>query len=478
MIVFQDWRIWIDGYCAVHQYDNLTRELIVAGTPGEWTWDLLVKADGAADVISLHSVEGGVGVTLTADMLSQAGYYEMQLRGTQGELVRHTNTVCTYVPSSLAGEGEWPSVPSEFLQAEANLRELNAHPPVPGDTGTWLVWSLEDGAYLESNVPLPAGPQGEKGEPFTYDDFTAEQLEGLRGPVGPQGPQGEKGDPGETGPQGPAGPQGEKGDPGETGPQGPAGPQGEKGDPGETGPQGPAGPQGEKGDPGETGPQGPAGPQGEKGDPGETGPQGPAGPQGEKGDPGETGPQGPAGADGSSGKSAYQAAVEAGYSGTEAAFYAALVTLQNAPFLPLSGGTLTGNLVGKYLTGTWLQGTAANYLNAKATKVCVQDGSGWVYHRTPQEILEDGDYRSEVEFSAESWQAGSGTGAPYTLSVSKAQHGRRSAGFACAMWQMIGGRYVRNTWAALSVDVRYNDADQSILLESEAAFAGKILFLG
>lgn len=169
-----------------------------------------------------------------------------------------------------------------------------------------------------------------------------------RGDTGPQGPQGEKGEPGGTGPQGP---QGERG---ETGPQGP---QGEKGEPGngfkilgyyasvseleaavpapavgdaygigEAAPysiciwsgsawvdngsiQGPAGPQG---------PQGPQGSQGEKGEPGETGPQGPPG------EPGQTGPQGPAGADG---KSAYEYAVEAGYTGDEAALAAALANL-------------------------------------------------------------------------------------------------------------------------------------------------------
>lgn len=55
------------------------------------------------------------------------------------------------------------------------------------------------------------GPQGEtgaKGDAFTFDDFTPEQLESLRGP---------KGDTGATGPQGTegaVGPQGEKGEPG------------------------------------------------------------------------------------------------------------------------------------------------------------------------------------------------------------------------------------------------------------------------
>lgn len=58
--------------------------------------------------------------------------------------------------------------------------------------------------------------------------------------------------------------------------------------------------------------------------------------------------------------------------------------------LPLSGGTLTGNLTGKYITGTWLQSTAAADLGAAATKIAVFDGSGWLYYRTPAQIRSDG----------------------------------------------------------------------------------------
>ena len=56
------------------------------------------------------------------------------------------------------------------------------------------------------------------------------------------------------------------------------------------------------------------------------------------------GPQGNAGSDGADGKTAYQAAKEGGYSGTEAEFNAAIGGMKNAPFLPLSGGTMNGNL--------------------------------------------------------------------------------------------------------------------------------------
>lgn len=57
--------------------------------------------------------------------------------------------------------------------------------------------------------------------------------------------------------------------------------------------------------------------------------------------------------------------------------------------LDKTGGTLTGNLTGKYLTGTWLQTTAATDLGYTPGKVAVLDQSGWVYYRTPAEIKSD-----------------------------------------------------------------------------------------
>lgn len=57
--------------------------------------------------------------------------------------------------------------------------------------------------------------------------------------------------------------------------------------------------------------------------------------------------------------------------------------------LSLTGGTLTGNLEGKYITGTWLKTTDATALGSAATKICVLDGSGWIYYRTPEQIRSD-----------------------------------------------------------------------------------------
>lgn len=156
-----------------------------------------------------------------------------------------------------------------------------------------------------------------KGEPFTYADFTPEQLAALKGADGAPGAPGRDGADGtvtfenlteeqrlslkgEKGDKGDKGDRGEKGDTGERGPKGADGTmtfsdltdeqkQSLKGDKGDTGEKGApftyedftveqlAALKGEKGDKGDTGPQGVQGPQGERGVQGIPGDQGPAG---------------------------------------------------------------------------------------------------------------------------------------------------------------------------------------------------------
>lgn len=49
------------------------------------------------------------------------------------------------------------------------------------------------------------GEKGDKGDPFTWNDLTAEQKKELIGPKGDKGDTGAQGPRGETGPQGPPG---------------------------------------------------------------------------------------------------------------------------------------------------------------------------------------------------------------------------------------------------------------------------------
>lgn len=71
-----------------------------------------------------------------------------------------------------------------------------------------------------------------------------------------------------------------------------------------------------------------------------------------------------------------------------------------------SGGTFTGNVSGRYFTGTWLQTTDASDLGRTPGKIAVLDESGWVYYRTPAELLADigamsgDDYYTKAETDA------------------------------------------------------------------------------
>jgi hypothetical protein len=207
------------------------------------------------------------------------------------------------------------------------------------------------GAWPGTGVSL-IGPAGPPGPPGSVGPA------GVAGPTGPQGipgTQGVKGDPGPAGPRGatgaagadstvpgPEGPAGLQGAPGLAGPQGP---QGVKGDTGSVGLQGPIGLTGATGPtgadstvPGPQGPQGVAGPIGATGATGAAstvpGPSGPPGPQG------ATGATGAAGATGSQGPTG-NAAVVAG-SGISITGTSPQTISTATPYLPLTGGTLTG----------------------------------------------------------------------------------------------------------------------------------------
>ena len=118
--------------------------------------------------------------------------------------------------------------------------------------------------YTKESLAGAGALKGEKGDPFTYDDFTPEQLLALKGETGIEGKSAyqiavEKGFigtetewiaslKGEIGPMGPQGIQGKTGPQGIQGEIGPQGIQGEVGPIGPQGIQGKIGPQGPKGD--------------------------------------------------------------------------------------------------------------------------------------------------------------------------------------------------------------------------------------
>lgn len=131
-------------------------------------------------------------------------YLKAMLYREMGEAERYNNEVVLFNESMLnlrryVAENIRPG----NGQAELNGYYLSAYAIAVkhGYTGTEEDWL----ASLK-------GSTGPKGDAFTYDDFTPEQLAALQGPKGETGAEGPKGDTGAQGQQGPKGDPGPKGD--------------------------------------------------------------------------------------------------------------------------------------------------------------------------------------------------------------------------------------------------------------------------
>ena len=146
----------------------------------------------------------GLAVVVTRGMVPEEGRYAVQLRGTlqsDNDTQRHTNIVQLRVLPSITAGSKWPVLPTEFSQAEARLRDIAAHPPIPGD-GVWQLWDSDAGAYKDSELPLPSGADGitphigDNGNWYLGDEDTGVAAKGAKGDAGAQG---EKGAPGKDG---------------------------------------------------------------------------------------------------------------------------------------------------------------------------------------------------------------------------------------------------------------------------------------
>ena len=125
------------------------------------------------------------GLVEVPEWFTEQDSFDVTLFGKGGSQEVPTNVVSLRLEkSNTLWEQDAPEPKPSWL---AKVIDLNNHPPIPGDNGYWLIWDTDSGAYVESELPLPAVS------------------------VGPQGPQGEKGDKGDTGATGPQGEQGPAG---------------------------------------------------------------------------------------------------------------------------------------------------------------------------------------------------------------------------------------------------------------------------
>lgn len=183
MIYFKDWEISHDGSILARQYDHLSRVLLVRGTPQGYDWEMRVRKGDWYEAIPLSPMEGDVGCVLTEKHLALWGWYSLQLVGTlrtDGVTVQHSNVISVFVAESLT-DGEWPASPSEFTRLESNVREMNGHPPIPGENGFWMLWELDSHSYKESAFPLPKGLDGVNGKDGTDGRNGTDGKDGVDG---------------------------------------------------------------------------------------------------------------------------------------------------------------------------------------------------------------------------------------------------------------------------------------------------------
>lgn len=163
MLYMKDWEVCAPpGFSLGFEGDNGATVLEVStDLTEEWDLKVDVEKDGEKNIIQLTRTGMVYSALLTAPMLADDGTYAMQVRGTLGDYVRHSNLFYATVFRSINAVDFFPPpLPSEFEQMEDRLTSINDNPPMPGENGYWMIWNPDKKEYEESDIPLPAESSG------------------------------------------------------------------------------------------------------------------------------------------------------------------------------------------------------------------------------------------------------------------------------------------------------------------------------
>lgn len=111
------------------------------------------------------------GLVEVPEWFTEQDSFNITLLGTNGGQEVPTNVVYLHLEkSNTLWEKDAPEPQPSWL---AKVIDLNNHPPIPGDNGYWLMWDINSGAYVESELQLPAVSVGPSGgsvpKPLTFD---------------------------------------------------------------------------------------------------------------------------------------------------------------------------------------------------------------------------------------------------------------------------------------------------------------------
>ena len=101
------------------------------------------------------------GIVEVPAWFTEQDSFDVTLFGKSGSQEVPTNVVSLRLEkSNTLWEQDAPEPQPSWL---AKVIDLNNHPPIPGDNGYWMLWDTDRGAYVESELPLPAGGGGTGG---------------------------------------------------------------------------------------------------------------------------------------------------------------------------------------------------------------------------------------------------------------------------------------------------------------------------
>lgn len=149
-------------YLAFQKNNQVDTILCTVDTDESWQYRIDIKYSQTDcdnkplyDIIQLNRNGNICSALLTMSMLPFSGKYTMQLRGTNGAQVYHSEIFEAWVKYSIEPGETYNPVPTEFYQIEENISEINAHPPVPDISGFWKIWNIPTHEYEISDIPLP-----------------------------------------------------------------------------------------------------------------------------------------------------------------------------------------------------------------------------------------------------------------------------------------------------------------------------------
>ena len=105
-----------------------------------------------------HPIDVVDSLVEVPEWFTEQDSFDITLFGKSGTQEVPTNVVSLRLAKSNAlWEQDAPEPQPSWI---VKLIDLNNHPPVPGNNGYWMIWDTDSGAYVESELPLPAGGSG------------------------------------------------------------------------------------------------------------------------------------------------------------------------------------------------------------------------------------------------------------------------------------------------------------------------------